>query len=1077
MSSSPNGSFHPSIAISPTTNVLTVTWEEFTNLDTGGSDIFFRKITNSGTTFGDAINISHNVGNSVDSHVGIDEVTGNVFLIWTDDQGMTNNEIFSSASLNGGGNFGCPISISNSSENSLDARQALVDSDPIARQFVAMREVPLDLSRSDIFLQNSMDYLAKFIHIFPPSNLSPTWGSDSVSISGSVINPDVGDMAVVDWGDGNSDQTIMSGCSWGPIQHTYSVNAINSNPIQIVAKMVDNSGNQKAASDPVEVIVKPHTTSLALDKISTVKQGETITVTGSIIDESTGTPLGGKIITFDGTGALALPVSGVLSSANGSFVAKAQAQNATAVGLSVMAHFAGDSSYAPSDGGPKTYDTISSSAIAFSVKSGQNSNVILDGFNASVQFQNVVDNGTIFVANCDPPESIRYLPLGCLEVSSEVNLSEASGALLNMSYGAKVPQDGTSGSQIDIFHETSPGTVVDITHGRNTSSSTVTADMTSSGKFILGVALHGTKPEGAIWQQVFFGTANEISLRDIENKANSTAIFSLDKTSYLMTDTPVLTVSDPEGNLNANSVDIASAGVISETSRHNNSTDGITLVLHETGPNTGVFKASFTFTSANSSGTALQANSGDRLTIVYNIGARARVFINGIAESGIIQINDYSVEQTAQFMPLGGSVNFTQIDGKLSTTDANVTVVMSYANAPLLNNEEESLRILQRNGNGSWIDITKLDSDQNNIGVDKIGKTVTGRTGSLGSFSIGVNVGKPGGAGGGLARPGTGVVLDFVATLLSPSPHPSSTGGHSSNRGLMPISNQVTEGSGVDVKATISQSNGPSGDTVNIGFEKVISGGQLVVTSKSVSELGSIFESTTQTGGEVAIDGGHYTTAGSIFDIDASKLTYSGSVNVTIPYDEAMLVTSGGGGAEGSALESDVRFLHYNGSAWQDVTININTTANTVTGRVSSLSRVVAAVIDDGTLGPLYFEHNPLGKFVVVNAALSGKTFPIADTIELSPGENVSVSGAIKNMQRINQTYAFIVQVTDKNGVVVSLSWSTGVLGRGASTEISKSLTTALEDSGSHTIQIFVWTGIENPSILSKVTIKHLDVK
>src|SRR5438093_1283987 len=401
LSSSPNGSFHPSIAISPTTNVLTVTWEEFTNLDTGESDIFFRKITNSGTTFGDAINISHNVGNSVDSHVGIDEVTGNVFLIWTDDQGTTNNEIFSSASLNGGGNFGCPISISNSSENSLDARQALVDSDPIARQFVAMREVPLDLSRSDIFLQNSMDYLAKFIHIFPPSNLSPTWGSDSVSISGSVINPDVGDMAVVNWGDGNSDQTTVSGCSWGPIQHTYSVNAINSNPIQIVAKMVDNSGNQKAASDPVEVIVKPHTTSLALDKISTVKQGETITVTGSIIDESTGTPLGGKIITFDGTGALALPVSGVLSSSNGSFVAKAQAQNATAVGLSVMAHFAGDSSYAPSDGGPKTYATISSSAIAFSVKSGQNSNVILGGFNASIQFQNVLDNGTIFVANCD----------------------------------------------------------------------------------------------------------------------------------------------------------------------------------------------------------------------------------------------------------------------------------------------------------------------------------------------------------------------------------------------------------------------------------------------------------------------------------------------------------------------------------------------------------------------------------------------------------------------------------------------------------------------------------------------------
>jgi hypothetical protein len=284
---------------------------------------------------------------------------------------------------------------------------------------------------------------------------------------------------------------------------------------------------------------------------------------------------------------------------------------------------------------------------------------------------------------------------------------------------------------------------------------------------------------------------------------------------------------------------------------------------------------------------------------------------------------------------------------------------------------------------------------------------------------------------------------------------------------------EITAGSGIEVKSTTAQSSGVGGDTIRISFEKVESGGQLVVTQKSVSELGTILESTTSSEGRIAIGGGQYTTAGSIFDIDASKIRFSGSVNVTIPYNESMIISANG--SERSISESDVRFLHYNGSAWEDVTIFINTTANTVTGSVGSLSLVVAAVIDDGSFGPLYFELNPLSKFVIANATFS--SVPVGETVKLSPGELVAVSVAIKNVQRVDQTYAFIVQVIDENGMVTSLSWSTGVLGSGNSTEISRTFTPSLGESGSHTVQLFIWSDMEEPYALSDVILKDLKVE
>jgi hypothetical protein len=92
-----------------------------------------------------------------------------------------------------------------------------------------------------------------------------------------------------------------------------------------------------------------------------------------------------------------------------------------------------------------------------------------------------------------------------------------------------------------------------------------------------------------------------------------------------------------------------------------------------------------------------------------------------------------------------------------------MTVTISYANAELKGQHEDTFRIMHKVGN-NWEEMTTT--------VDKGANTVTGVTKTEGIFSIGTcfkcNIG---GAGGGLARPGAGIVVDFVASIAKkPSP-------------------------------------------------------------------------------------------------------------------------------------------------------------------------------------------------------------------------------------------------------------------------------------------------------------------
>ncbi|MBI3640733.1 MAG: hypothetical protein HY223_10580 [Thaumarchaeota archaeon] len=86
-------------------------------------------------------------------------------------------------------------------------------------------------------------------------------------------------------------------------------------------------------------------------------------------------------------------------------------------------------------------------------------------------------------------------------------------------------------------------------------------------------------------------------------------------------------------------------------------------------------------------------------------------------------------------------------------------------------------------------------------------------------------------------------------------------------------------------------------------------------------------------------------------------------------------------------------------------------------------------------------------------------------TWETKVNKQVQITSDVTNNQDRTQPFAYLVQIQNQDGVVVSLSWLTGSLDSGQSLNPSQSWTPVLP--GTYAAQIFVWTGINNPDALS----------
>ncbi|MDC0639228.1 hypothetical protein OAP30_07295, partial [Nitrosopumilus sp.] len=83
----------------------------------------------------------------------------------------------------------------------------------------------------------------------------------------------------------------------------------------------------------------------------------------------------------------------------------------------------------------------------------------------------------------------------------------------------------------------------------------------------------------------------------------------------------------------------------------------------------------------------------------------------------------------------------------------------------------------------------------------------------------------------------------------------------------------------------------------------------------------------------------------------------------------------------------------------------------------------------------------------------------------VSVDQQVQLTADLANGQDRDQSFAYLVQVQDGDGVTVSLAWITGSLSSGQS--FSPALSWIPTESGSYTATAFVWESVDNPTALS----------
>ena len=110
----------PSIAVSG--NNVYIVWYDETP---GNSEIFYRRSTDDGATFGSTVNLSNNVGESAPSAIAVSG--NNVYVVWRDNT-PGNFDMLYRRSTNGGASFGSTVNLSNNGGDSGGTAQGVAAS-------------------------------------------------------------------------------------------------------------------------------------------------------------------------------------------------------------------------------------------------------------------------------------------------------------------------------------------------------------------------------------------------------------------------------------------------------------------------------------------------------------------------------------------------------------------------------------------------------------------------------------------------------------------------------------------------------------------------------------------------------------------------------------------------------------------------------------------------------------------------------------------------------------------------------------------------------------------------------------
>ncbi len=1029
----PSISTSPHFAVSPDG----VIWMVWNDRQEGNGDVFIANSTDSGKTFSDGVNLSSNSFPSNFPHVAISDEGSSIYVVWQNDLDGGEKDIFFSGSTDAGGSFSSPTNVAINPELSESQVATMLGS----RLLVAWTDSSPGNSEL-LFRVVSLD--VPTITIEDISNRNPMWGT-TIEVVGIASNSGT-DKVTVDWGDGSENGDIEVIDNTWTSSHLYDSAGVGERTI--VAKLISSEGVEDASSAPDTITVGKRESTLELLNVGSVIQGSDVIALGRLIDTESGEGIGSKELSFDGSGASNLhPVS---TSTDGSFESSGGSPNSTSFLWTVQAHFDGSPEYESSDSGIRTYDTVSPFSSQFPVSTGSPVVVALTGFNATIEFDELLSGGTVYVSECEEqPVSERFLSMElCLAISSSARLERGSSAHVTISFADKEVPDGHIVDEVDMFHETVSG-IVDITEARDENSETVTGTASSFSRFIVGIALHEPQTAGSARQQLYVGSDQRVVFYPLISRT-----VELNSTGYDPGSSASLGINDANANLDKLAIDTIIA-TISSTS----DPIGINITLSETSMNTGLFAGLFVLSEGSSSAAdaRVKVDVGDELqaTYVTQSDAPFEVELKEVVESGILQLSPYKV--TGVTWPvIGNSYELDLIDGALGSFGA-MTITMSYANVEDLNpHNPVFLIILQRNVSSlepnTWVDITTArDTPQ---------ETVTGSSNLLSQFAITSSVffPGPGGGGGGLPRPGTGILLDSGASIGGAIDSETDSGSGGGGGGGSRSTTITRTTSGDDVETTVRTESG----TVAVQFESVKeSSGQLKVEANELSVFEDFFDELAflpqdnDEHGILRLDGSTYSTAGDVFDIDASSVNFEGDVMVTIPYDEGMVESF-------SKSEMDVRFLHFNEDSgfWEDKTTGVDETANTVTGTLDSLSPVTAAIIIESDT-----QNDMVNSITRVEV--------MVPTFSISTGD-IMMSGNLKNTQSRDQDYVMVVQIVDSQDIVQLIDWQGGTLEEFQ--DMAVNFSWERMEKGTYTVQVLLLTDLENPWLLSHAVTGELNI-
>ena len=196
------------------------------------------------------------------------------------------------------------------------------------------------------------------ITISPVNPPTARWGLDTVTITGQVVNPALGNTVSINWGDGTTTSgvtiTIAGTTGTWTATHTYPQTAVGSN--NIVATLVN--GGTNPTSSPVSVSITGHHTSitLSLQSASSLPWNATISVTGTLTDTDANVVVPSTLVTLTGSGVgtLANPTT----ASDGTFTGSGNSPALVSSTLTINAQLTQDHGYLSSNTASVTYQTL-----------------------------------------------------------------------------------------------------------------------------------------------------------------------------------------------------------------------------------------------------------------------------------------------------------------------------------------------------------------------------------------------------------------------------------------------------------------------------------------------------------------------------------------------------------------------------------------------------------------------------------------------------------------------------------------------------------------------------------------------